>query len=544
MKIQVADLYASLRISPEKLAEVDKFLDAAGKRVGKLAAKLNTSLGEKLGSALKYGALGAAAAFGVAAKDALDFDAVLGDISIGSNGAVGSIELLRDRILKLSKSSGVAKEEIAEGIKKFVELTGDGKAAAESMDTFAMVSKATKAEMSDIAEVAAAMSQQMKIGPKEFEKAFSILIAGGKAGSVEFKNMAALLSEVTAAGSKFENVTGTDGLADLSAAFQLVRQGFGGPMGANKAATSLVALMGELGDKSKILKKNGIQVWKKDPNGKLVRRNFHEIVKDLAKIDGRKRAEIFGMESGKALDELLKIDGAWDQLTESTKKADDARTDAAKRQALASEKAVNAWNAVKVAVAEAFTPERLQMFADILAKTLGLAIDLAGWVGEILGMSNKVQNQDINRNVDDFVLQKKGKKGNYEQGLRDLVTAGTSGDTGAMMRYFGNQGQTGQSLVAANGDATPSSVNELVNAARQKLSMIESGRKADRARTAARETARSIAATPGAVKVDVNAKVSLDTPMLKAEVTKTVKSHHDAVMRETMAGTSSTETTP
>ena len=538
MKIQVAELFASLRISPEKLDEVDKFLNKAGQRVGKLAGRLNKEWGAKLGGALKYGALGAAAALGVATKDALDFDALLGDIAIGSDGAVGSIEILRDKILKLSAAVGVSKEEIAGGVKKFVELTGDGKTAADSMEVFAKVAKATKAEMSDIAEVAAAMSQQMKIGSPEFEKAFSILIAGGKAGSVEFKNMAALLSEVSAAGSKFQGVTGTEGLASLSSAFQLVRQGFGGPQGANKAATSLVSLMGELGDKAKILRKNGIRVWEKDPTGKLVRRNFKDIVKDLAKLNGQKRAEIFGLDASKALDELLKVEGAWDRLTETSRKANDLSTDFAKRQALASEKAANAWNLVKVRVAEAFTPERLQAFAELLGKSVELAIDLAGWVGEILGASNKIENQDVSRNVDDFVLGKKGKKGNYEQGLRDLVAAGTSNDAGQMRDYFGPHGQNTKSVVAANGDATPATIETLVQNARQKLAMIENTRKADRARMAARETARSIASAPGTTKIEVDAKVSLDTPLLKAEVTKTVKGHHDAAMREAMAGTS------
>lgn len=555
-EMTIAELAIAIGLKTDGInAKLDKILGETEKKTKswgqKLASNLNKELGEKLGGALKMGALAGAAAFGVAFKDALDFDALLGDIAIGSDGAVGSIEVLRGKILSMSRATGVAKEEIAGGIKKFVELTGDGKAAADSMEVFARTAVATKAEMSDIAEVAAAMNQQLGIAPKQFDKAFSILIAGGKAGSVEFKNMAALLSEVAAAGSKFDGMVGTDGLASLSAAFQLVRQGFGGPQGANKAATSLVALMGEIGDKSKALRKVGVRVWEKRADGKTVKRDFRDIVKSLGKLTAKQRTEIFGLDAGKALEEILKVDGAWEQLTEKTKKANDNQTDYDKRQALASQRAANAWNAVKVAVAEAFTPERLQAFTAVLAKTLELAIDLTGWVSEILGMSNKVESEDLSRGVDDYVLKHKGKSGNYEQGLKDLIAAAESDDIGTMRGYFGQFANGKKSAVSA-GEGDVHTVEALAQRARQKLNMIANQRKADAARKAAREAVGSVSAYSagaapaggGAVKADVDVKVSLDKGLIHEETRKTVRAENDAALRETHAAVSGQEATP
>lgn len=540
--MKIAELFATLRLKPESLEKIDKFMEDASKRLGKLAGKLNKSLGEKLGAGMKYAALGAGAAFGVAFKDALDFDAMLGNIAIGSDGAVGSTEVLREKILKLSKAMGVAKEEIALGVGKFVELTGDGKAAAASMETFAKVAKATKAEMADIAEVAAAMSQQMGIAPKDFEKGFSILIAGGKAGSVEFKNMAALLSEVSAAGSKFQ-MTGTDGLAGLSSAFQLVRQGFGGPQGANKAATSMVALMGEIGDKSKRLRKHGIRVWEKDPTGKQVRRNFRDIVKDLGTLSAQNRTELFGLDASKALDELLKTDGAWDKLTESTKKADDAQRDYDKRQALSSEKALNAWNSVKVAVAEAFTPERLKMFADILAKALETAVQLGGWIANLIGMDGGVDRQDEERAVDDFVLKNRGKKGNYEAGLRDMVKAAEGDDVGEIMKVFGPHARSENSYVAA-GDGDVQSVKRLGEIAKMKLRRIEAQRK-----LATRSTLSSVTGAPGgAAPIQVTVQNNINAKAADVEVRSVAREEAKGVLqgelRTAAAATGSQEASP
>src|SRR5262245_15920561 len=198
----IAELFVTLGIKADAkaIAEIDRFLRKSEKKADLFLDRWNKKAGKFLGGAIKTGLLaagaGLAAVFVDGAKDALAFEKGLTRLDISSRGAMGSMRDVKNQILTVSRETGVAKEEILAGATAFVNLTGDGKAAKDSLMTFARVAQASGASMDDISAAAAAMNQNLKVNPAEFEKAFSILIRGGKLGAVELKDFAGLLAEL------------------------------------------------------------------------------------------------------------------------------------------------------------------------------------------------------------------------------------------------------------------------------------------------------------------------------------------------------------
>jgi TP901 family phage tail tape measure protein len=324
----IAELFAKLGLKPDK-----RSFDVGSKMLEGIKGQL-----------AGIAALSSAITF---TKTSLDFSKSLTDLDIASQGAMGSVEEVRKQILAVSDETGIAKEELLSGASAFVALTGDGKAAAASLDTFARVTKATGAEMADVTRAASAMKQNLGIDSKDFERAFSILIQGGKQGAVELKDMAGQLAILAPLANQFAGGGGIEGLAKLGAGFQLAMQGFGT---ASQAATGMEALMGSIVSNAKRFEKSGVKVFTKDAQtGRKVLREFDAIINEIGKSklvnDPTALTAAFGSkEAYAAFLQLTKVDGAWEDLIQKTLKADDVAQDYAKRQASDSAKILKAWN--------------------------------------------------------------------------------------------------------------------------------------------------------------------------------------------------------
>ncbi len=350
--MKVADLFAELDIRPDK-----RSVKAADKVLGGIKSQL-------LGIASA-----AAVAFGV--RDALNFSRSMRRLETAAGGAMGTTKQLEDRILAVSDATGVAKEEVAAGAAAFVSLTGDADAAKSSMELFAKVQVATGGSMEDISKTAAALQQNLKIKPENFEKAFSILIAGGKAGAIELKDAAGVLSSLTPLMEQFEGGAGIEGLAELGASLQLSRQGFGS---AKETATGLKALFGSFKQNAKKFEAVGIKIFDKDPKtGQKTLRNFSDIISEIGEsklaLDPTLLTRAFGSkEAEAAFTQLTKNKGALEDLTQATLEANDVNEDYIETQANGAFKVAKAWNKLKNILARAFL---------IIARGLELILDHA-----------------------------------------------------------------------------------------------------------------------------------------------------------------------
>jgi TP901 family phage tail tape measure protein len=385
--VKVADLFAELKIDvdPATVAKLDRALNAADakiKRKTKGWAKFAKGAAGLAWDATQLGVTALAAGMVVATKDALDFDKALTQLGINSQHALGTYDEMKKRILDVSKATGQAKEEILAGAAAYTAITGDGKGAAEQMETFSKVAVATGSNIEDIARTAAALKQNLQLDPADFEKTFSILIQGGKKGAVELNELASVFAGLAPLANQFDQGAGVKGASRLAAALQLARQGFGST---SEAANGLERLMGSIRQNAKLFKAGGVQVFdvKKNEKGQTVKtlKSFDEIIESIADSklarDPALLTRAFGSkEAYAAFIQLTKNKGAWDALTESTLQANDVQEDYAEKQASSSFKAEKAWNNLKVAVAEAFTSERLEKFAKGLEKILGITVKI------------------------------------------------------------------------------------------------------------------------------------------------------------------------
>lgn len=311
----------------------------AGKR-----AKAGAGIGGALlGGAKRYGGLALTAGFALGTRDSLKFTEALGRLNITAKGGLGTLGQLRDRLLDVSNETGVNKENVLRASSRYIELTGNVKAAKDNMELFAKVQQATGASADDIAGSAAAFVEQFKIASPEMEKMFSIAIEGGKAGSAEFKDMAAHLAGLGAQLQEFSGGAGLRSAATLSALMQKVTARAGGNTA--EATTQIQALMTEVASKEGAarLKSQGVNVYK---NGEL--RNFFDIMKELKSKDLKDDilADTFrNVRSKRAALGALRDD--WEGLTEATLNSNATAEDYAEIMQNNAIKVKKAWNRFK-----------------------------------------------------------------------------------------------------------------------------------------------------------------------------------------------------
>lgn len=414
-KRAIAELTADDRGLQRGLARAEKRLGSFRKMTVRGFKGLMSAGGKVAGGLLGGGALAGGALVASEAAKTMQFEENLTRLGINAGGAVGNLDDLRRRIFEISTETGVAREDVLAAAASFVALTGDGKAAANSMDLFARISKGTGSSMADIASSAAAMQQNLQIDPKQFEKAFSILIRGGKAGSVELKDMASLLAGLAPQAARFKGGLGTEGLADLSSALQLTRQGFGS---ASEAATGLEALMSAITAKAGKLRKAGVKVFDVGPDGTKTLKSLPEIVEAIANSklmkDPTALKDAFGRtEALRAFEQLVKVKGAWSDLASETMTARDVAEDYATFQDSAAGRMQTAWNGAKNRIAEALTPDTIETFTTALIAAIGAAEklfgtlsmvpsvldDAAGWIYNLFSDQEK-ENARVKKEAD------------------------------------------------------------------------------------------------------------------------------------------------
>lgn len=395
----VQELFSRLGIKTDKRS-FDKARDELGrfqKQGDSRMKQFGVRLAKGLGGVAKRGALAAggvlAAGFTKAFNDEMDFDKALGNLLIGGRGTLGTVDEMRTAFNSASKAVNVNRNELAAGAQKFVELTGNGESAKNMLTTFGRVAKASGSDMEDIAGVAATLSQNMGIADKDMESAFSTLIAGGKMGRVELKNMASLLPSLGAQFQNFAGGKGVEGVQSLGAAFQVAAESFGSPA---EAATGLEALMGAVIKNAKRLRKEGVKgLTFVDENGVTKFNSLRDIVERIGESKLAKNPELLFEALGRkeavtTFQALTKIPGKWDHIAKATKGAKDVAEDYAKRQKMRSEQISRQFNNLKIKIAEAMTPERVEA----LSKALMAVVEAAGWVldkfvklGEAIGVT-------------------------------------------------------------------------------------------------------------------------------------------------------------
>jgi TP901 family phage tail tape measure protein len=350
------------------LASSRKSLRAFGNSVKKIGGKIWGGGKSALGSI--GSGIGISAGMGIAENinSIRDFERNLVRLQIAAGKTPAEMGKIRDSIMDVSKSTGIAAADILAGTQTYVDLTGDVEGATAAMTAFARISQASGSSVSDVATATAALRESMKLDPGDIEAAFSGLIMQGKAGAVSVKDFAGELASLAPQFAKFGG-SGLLGIADLGAAFQVARKGFGS---ASEAATGLQNLMTALSRNADKFEKAGVKIFDKDP--KTGAKRFRGFVDILDGISNSKLAKdptlltkAFGsVEAQQAFDMLRSNREELEKIYAAGQDAGAVQRDLDAFLQSSAGRTDVAMNNLKIAIAEAFTPERIKAFVDVI----------------------------------------------------------------------------------------------------------------------------------------------------------------------------------
>lgn len=167
--------------------------------------------------------------------DMAAFDRRLIRIANTANEATSELARMRNTVRSLAQETATPLSGVLDGLEN---LVAQGRSLREAMAFLPSVVKsaqASGAEIADIAKSADALANHLKISASEMQLAFDILVAGGKAGQFELKDMARYLPSILPA-VRAIGIEGTAGLTLVVSLLQIMRKGAGT---SEEAATNL-----------------------------------------------------------------------------------------------------------------------------------------------------------------------------------------------------------------------------------------------------------------------------------------------------------------
>lgn len=496
MREQIAARKKDIKDATDKANKKQQLVEAAAKKERFAQDKANNEraqsraksvgvLKDLAGGALLGGVAAGGALIGSAASESMRLQEASARIAINSRkaGEKGrDVNELRRGFEKTAIATpGQSAADIADAVGKFVSLTGDIDTAVKSQGTFATVASASGANVGDVAEAAASLSQQFDIkGIEDMREALAALTFQGKEGSFELKDAAAQFQRLAASGAAFGIPKGVGGVKTLGGLTQIARSGTGS---SEQAATAVENLLTNLKVKQTELKAQGVNVF--DKGGK-ARDVTDLIVESISKVGGGDMAKksmgltkIFGEQGIRAINPLVaKYSTAFQgkEGTEAEKTAAgiaalraeiqrsinapgdyaDVQEDAAMAQKQASAQLSNAWEALKAKTADALVPsfgklaEALsgkESLLDPFIEALGLGAEAVVWFSKKMGFTKEKTKADVeadaNRALDNYKKKNGitdasfGPVSPEQQALQDKVTAAHADTFGGQKSFTG-----------------------------------------------------------------------------------------------------------
>lgn len=213
-----------------------------------------------------------------------------------SSLSAGQVNELRAKIDALALTSGASQREILAGVTEFHQVTGDYEMAVRMMSVMAEVAKATKTEMTDVADASAALMRNFKISDvDQMKAAFDIITTQASMGKVEVRDYAKELAGLAGAADKF-SAKGVTGIAELGALLQTAAQVYGKP---DEAATAMKLTLNAIYNRAAKLKEAGVDIFSPEMGGDVSKGVAGDPLKItraiVAKIPPAKLGEILGL---------------------------------------------------------------------------------------------------------------------------------------------------------------------------------------------------------------------------------------------------------
>jgi TP901 family phage tail tape measure protein len=239
------------------------------------------------------------------------------ELAITTNQTDGVVKKSTENYRHLASIYGVTATEMTKSARDFANSGLDFNQSIAAAPVATKVAVAAFAELTDTTAAAIAVMNNMEITAQKLPDAFDAMALSGKLGQVELKNLAKILPEVTASGSKL-GLKGLSGIIDISSALQIIRRGVAsGDEAANRLENLFQKITAD--ETVKNFKDQGVDIETKIKQGlKKGKDALHvtlEETKKLTKGDPFRINELFGdMQARAAIELLLKYEKEYNEF--------------------------------------------------------------------------------------------------------------------------------------------------------------------------------------------------------------------------------------
>ncbi|WP_439604742.1 phage tail tape measure protein [Shinella sp.] len=187
-----------------------------------------------------------------------------------------------DYLMDIGKTSQLGLDGAVTGLETLIASGRSLDDALAFLPSVALTAQASGAAIEDVALSADSLSGSMKIGAADMQKAFDILVAGGKAGKFELKDMSQYLPSLLPAFAAL-GYEGTEGLQKMVAMLQIMRNQAGS---AGEAATYLGNVMQKMHSEetAKKFSKMGVNITKALSTAKKEGKDVLDVFLDMTEL--------------------------------------------------------------------------------------------------------------------------------------------------------------------------------------------------------------------------------------------------------------------
>lgn len=287
----------------------------------------------------QYTALAGGAGLGLAVKKQIDYQAQLQQMMINARdattGQVGGESFVKAysgmdaQIKTTSMATGVSMGNIAEGIQRVIDASGDFDLAKGHMKDFAETAVATGSDFSDVAMLANSLVHTANLDPSKLREFLNVLVTQGKTGALTMKDYATEGPRMFTVMSQFGKLS-LNGLYSFGALQQVAQKATADPAMARTAILTMARDVAERKQFMHKMKEYNLYVKNWDTM------DMADLVKTMivkAKGDARKVMPMFTGDAQSVLMSMAndyKTHGSfteYDSFVEAGKKAHEANKD-------------------------------------------------------------------------------------------------------------------------------------------------------------------------------------------------------------------------
>lgn len=241
-------------------------------------------------------------------------------IGITAEASKAELRSVGETAFKIAQDVALPYEKVREGLNVLVTAGRSLPDALDFLPSVAATAQASGAAVDDIAKTADAVGGSFKVAGHEMQRAFDIMVKGGKEGKFELDKMARYLPSLGPAAAA-AGFTGTKGLTDLVAMLQVLHKGTGTP---EEAATSMSNILQKMESEetvkrfAKFGKDLPAHLAKAKKEGRNLVEAFMELTSDTLQGDLAKIPKLFNdMEFARGVRAMMQFKGEAGKMAQS-----------------------------------------------------------------------------------------------------------------------------------------------------------------------------------------------------------------------------------